>query len=78
MLKKSRHVTIIKIFGPNISSSFDRMMSTATELKKNVSQNLDTETCVGFFNIEDFNGSCNFSCSWWIFYDIGFLLNIIT
>ena len=28
------------------------------------------ETCLGFFNIEEFYQSCNFGCFWWIFSNI--------
>ena len=28
------------------------------------------ETCLGFFNIEEFYQSCNFGCIWWIFKNI--------
>ena len=31
---------------------------------------LMSETCQGFFNIEDFYRSCNYDCLWWIFLDI--------
>ena len=28
------------------------------------------ETCLGFFNIEEFYQSCNFGCFWWVIWNI--------
>ena len=45
-------------------------------MKKIIYQILMRETCLGFFNIEVFYGSCNVGCFWWIFTNITFMLYI--
>ena len=75
MLEKPRHVTVFMILRLNIATitsntQFPPCVSKADIIKSKAKEMFNQkilmrETCLCFYNIEEFYQSCNFGCFWW-------------